>query len=67
LTHAERVRWDDYRRLRLFTESGLSELTWDGFRAELSLLRAQHADDGARLALLDQLEVWGLEITAALR
>jgi exodeoxyribonuclease-1 len=67
LTHAERVRWDDYRRLRLFTESGLSELTWDGFRAELSLLRAQHAGDGARLALLDQLEVWGLEITAPLR
>jgi len=67
LTADERKRWDDYRRLRLFTESGLSELTWDGFRAELTLLRAQHADDGARLALLDQLEAWGLELTAALR
>jgi exodeoxyribonuclease-1 len=67
LTHEERARWDDYRRLRLFTESGLSELTWDGFRAELTLLRAQHAGDGARLALLDQLEAWALQITAPLR
>ena len=67
LTADEHVRWDDYRRLRLFTESGLSELTWDGFRAELALLRAQHAGDGARLALLDQLEAWGFEITAPLR
>jgi exodeoxyribonuclease-1 len=67
LTHDERARWDDYRRLRLFTESGLSELTWDDFRAELTLLRAQHAGDGTRLALLDQLEAWGLDLTATLR
>lgn len=67
LTHNERGRWDDYRRLRLFTESGLSELSWDAFRAELTLLRAQHAGDSARLALLDQLEAWGLDITANLR
>jgi len=67
LTVDERSRWDDYRRLRLFTESGLSEVSWDGFRAELTLLRAQHAGDGVRLALLDQLEAWGLDITAALR
>jgi exodeoxyribonuclease-1 len=67
LTHDERARWDDYRRLRLFSESGLSELTWDAFRAELTLLRVQHAGDGARLALLDQLEAWGLGITATLR
>jgi exodeoxyribonuclease-1 len=66
LTNDERTRWDDYRRLRLFT-SGLSELTWDAFRAELTLLRAQHAGDGTRLALLDQLEAWGLGITATLR
>jgi exodeoxyribonuclease-1 len=67
LTHDERARWDDYRRTRLFTDAGLSELTWDDFRAELALLRAQHADDGARMALLDQLEAWAFEITAPLR
>ncbi|HSR64367.1 MAG TPA: exodeoxyribonuclease I [Xanthomonadaceae bacterium] len=67
LTARERQRWDDYRRRRLFGESGLSEQSWDAFRAELALLRARHAADGARLALLDQLEAWGLEITATLR
>ena len=67
LTHDERTRWDDYRRLRLFTESGLSELTWDAFRAELALMRARFTGDGAKLALLDQLEAWGVEITAPLR
>jgi len=67
LTHDERGRWDDYRRLRLFTESGLSELSWDAFRAELTLLRAQHTGDTTRLGLLDQLEAWGLDITAHLR
>ncbi|NUS39073.1 MAG: exodeoxyribonuclease I [Lysobacter sp.] len=67
LATGERQRWDDYRRRRLFTESGLAEQSWDDFRAELTLLRAQHADDGAKLALLDQLEAWGLDITAALR
>ena len=67
LTAAERQRWDDYRRRRVFSDAGLGEQSWDAFRAELTLLRAQHAGDGARLALLDQLEAWGLEITATLR
>jgi exodeoxyribonuclease-1 len=67
LTADERARWDDYRRRRLLTDSGLSELGYDAFRAELARLRAQHAGDGARLALLDQLEAWGLEITTTLR
>ncbi|HVI26834.1 MAG TPA: exodeoxyribonuclease I [Xanthomonadaceae bacterium] len=67
LTADERARWDDYRRRRLLTDSGLSELGYDAFRAELAQLRAQHAGDGARLALLDQLEAWGLEITTTLR
>ena len=34
-THDERQRWDDYRRQRLCVESGLSEYSFDGFRAEL--------------------------------
>ncbi|HET6435574.1 MAG TPA: exodeoxyribonuclease I [Xanthomonadaceae bacterium] len=67
LTADERARWDDYRRRRLLADSGLSELGYDAFRAELAQLRAQHAGDGPRLALLDQLEAWGLEITTTLR
>ena len=67
LTVDERARWDDLRRLRLFSESGLSELSWDAFRAELAGLRAQHAGDGGKLALLDQLEAWGLALAATLR
>jgi exodeoxyribonuclease-1 len=67
LTASERMRWDDYRRQRLLTESGLSEQSYDAFLAEIGGLRAVHAGDGARLALLDQLEAWGMEVTASLR
>jgi len=67
LDTAERHRWDDYRRLRLCQESGLSELSFDGFRTELAALRVTHADDGGKLALLDQLEAWGHDIEASLR
>ena len=55
----ERSRWDDYRRLRLQADSGLSEYTFDTFYAEIATLRAAHAGDGQRLVLLDQLEAWG--------
>jgi exodeoxyribonuclease-1 len=67
LDPAERLRWDDYRRLRLSHESGLSELGFDGFRTELTALRLTHAGDGGKLALLDQLEAWGRDIEASLR
>ena len=59
LTPEERGRWDDYRRRRLMVESGLSELSLERFRIELGQLRIAHADDGARLGLLDQLDAWG--------
>jgi exodeoxyribonuclease-1 len=59
LTHGERERWDDYRRQRVMTESGWSELSLAGFRSELAQLRGVHAGDGRRLRLLDQLEAWG--------
>ncbi|MEO6138323.1 MAG: exodeoxyribonuclease I [Luteimonas sp.] len=62
LTHTERQRWDDYRRQRLLVESGLSELSLAGFRAELTVLRGLHANDDVKLALLDQIDIWGYEI-----
>lgn len=58
LDAAERARWDDYRRLRLQTESGLSELSFAAFDQELATLRAAHAGDAPRLALLDHLQQW---------
>ena len=66
LTDGERQRWDDYRRRRIEGESGLSELSLQGFRMELSRLRALHAGEGARLALLDQLDDWGLSLERSL-
>ncbi len=62
LTPIERVHWDDYRRRRVLAESGLSELSLAGFRAELTMLRGLHANDGMKLALLDQIDAWGFEI-----
>ena len=67
LTHDERRRWDDYRRTRLFSESGLAELSLAGFRTELAALRAVHASDGSRLALLDQLDAWSRDIETSLQ
>jgi exodeoxyribonuclease-1 len=62
LTHEERQRWDDYRRQRLSTESGWSELSFAGLQAELAQLRAANGGDGARLALLDQVDAWARAI-----
>ncbi len=67
LTPTERQRWDDYRRQRLLVESGLSELSLAGFRAELSMLRGMHGNDGTKLALLDQIDAWGYEIERNLK
>ncbi len=66
LTHDERTRWDDYRRRRLHDDSGLSELTFAQFDAEIAALRIVHADGGEKLALLDRLESWGRELRADL-
>lgn len=62
----EQARWNDYRRQRLCTDNGLSELTFDGARAEIAVLRARHAQDGGKLALLDRLEAWNAEIESSL-
>lgn len=66
LSASERAQWNDYRRLRLRDERGLSEYSFDSFRAEIAALRAAHAENGSRLVLLDQLEAWGLDIESAL-
>ena len=58
LDATERARWDDYRRTRLQTESGLSELSFAAFDQELAALRTAHAGDGSRLGLLDHLQQW---------
>ena len=66
LSAAEHERWNTYRRNRLLDESGLSELAYAGFNAELATLRATHAGDGGKLALLDQLQAWSQELVANL-
>ena len=62
----EQARWDEYRRRRLRGEAGLSEYSFERFHAELSALRTLHADDGAKFALLDQLDAWARGIDASL-
>jgi exodeoxyribonuclease-1 len=66
LSLSEQARWSEYRRARLRDERGLSEYSFDTFRAEIAALRAAHAADGARQVLLDQLEAWGREVEASL-
>ena len=66
LLPAERTRWDEYRRQRLQADSGLSELSFDQFHLDITQLRQAHADDGGKLALLDQLQAWGNDIARSL-
>ena len=62
----ERSRWDDYRRLRLRGDATLSEYSFASFDAELAALRAAHANDNAKLALLEELDSWASQIDASL-
>lgn len=66
LTQPEQERWDDYRRLRLGSDSGLSENTFESYFREIDALRTQHAGSGEKLAQLDQIEAWGRELQATL-
>lgn len=63
LLPAEHTRWNDYRRQRLLVEGGLSELGMEEFRGQIATLRIENRDVGAKLALLDQLEAWGRQIS----
>jgi exodeoxyribonuclease-1 len=62
----EHARWDEYRRLRLLTDSGLSEATLPQYFQQIAALRAAHVGDGDKHALLDQLEIWGRELQSSL-
>ncbi len=66
LDAAERQRWDDFRRQRLADDSTQSELGFTPYFQRIATLRAEHAGDAARLALLDQLQAWGQHLHASL-
>ena len=66
LSADERGRWDAYRRHRLIDDSGLSEVTFTQFDAQIAELRAVHAGDGAKQVLLDRLQDWGGQLRASL-
>ncbi|WP_202843521.1 exodeoxyribonuclease I [Luteimonas saliphila] len=66
LDHAERARWDDYRRARLADGSGLSELGFTQYFQRIATLRAEHATDADRLQLLGQLQDWGMDLARGL-
>lgn len=62
LDTAELQRWNNYRRTRLCSDSGLCEHHFDSFRSEIAALRLAHAEDGAAQARLDALQDWGASI-----
>ena len=62
LSAAERQRWDDWRRERLRPGSGLADPDLGAFEAELASMRAVHAVDPDKLALLDALEQWKTQV-----
>jgi len=66
LSQEEHLRWNDYRRQRLTSDCGLSECSFESFAAEVEGLRAQHAGDGGKQALLDQLQAWGHALQSSL-
>jgi exodeoxyribonuclease I len=66
LTLPEQLRWNEYRRHRLAGDNGLSEYSFDSFDQEIAALRMQHAGDGSKQALLDQVQAWGQQLKAQL-
>jgi exodeoxyribonuclease-1 len=66
LSATERARWNDYRRQRLRGDAGVAEYNFARFDIELAQLRAVHADDPARLALLNQIDSWRRDIEHSL-
>ena len=66
LRPAEHTRWNNYRRQRLDTDNGLSELTFEQSRQQITELRTAHSGDGSKQVLLDALDAWGQQIEASL-
>lgn len=66
LTFEQRAQWDDYRKLRLCQDSGLSERNLPQWREAIAALRSQLAGQAQPLSLLDHLEAWGNDIEGSL-
>ncbi|EQD64533.1 exonuclease I, partial [mine drainage metagenome] len=64
LNDEESRTWRDFRRQRLMQPGALGTLGLDDYFALIAQRRAEPARSGADLALLDQLEAWGLALTA---
>lgn len=61
LDAGEREQWNQYRRRRLGSASGLSEYDFDSYRQTIAQLRAAQPVGPAQ-ALLDALEDWGRQL-----
>lgn len=66
LSDDEQARWQELRRRRLATGSGLSEYDLPGYRAEIAELRARAEPGTGAHAILDALEDWGNAVEASL-
>jgi exodeoxyribonuclease-1 len=65
LSEAEREDWDGWRLERLTDPDAGGSITLDAFEQRVAELRAERADDAARLALLDELARWSEQIMDA--
>jgi len=61
LDAGEQQRWDDYRRGRLGSDSGLSEYDFTSYYAEIATLRTS-IEPGPKHAWLDALDAWGHDL-----
>lgn len=61
LSADEAVRWSEFCRTRLTTQTEATALTMADYFAEIAQLRAAPATRADQQALLDQLEAWGRE------
>ncbi|HLM53439.1 MAG TPA: exodeoxyribonuclease I [Pseudoxanthomonas sp.] len=67
LDAGEQQRWDEYRRRRLDSDCGLSECSFETYEQEIAALRVQHAGQGDKQVLLDQLQAWAQTLRTQLR
>ena len=61
----EHARWENFRQARLTRHTALTGLTLDDYFARLTELRNDPQAQG-KLALLDQLQVWGEQLAAGI-
>ncbi len=63
----QQARWNTYRHVRLDSDVGLSEYSFETYFAGIDTLRVKHPDDGRAQVLLDALQDWGNSIAASMR